>query len=348
MILSATLPMHVPMKPIFALSALTLAMVLLLPLSPAQALERGTFADVVVPSGQRESEVSTIVGDVKVKGLVAGDVSSANGDVLIDGPVGGRVRSGWGDIYVHQPVGNGIQAGFGDVHINAPVSGDVDVEHGDVYLGPKALVAGNLRCGSGEIQGNTYLVQGSVISGMASDLDRPGRDLRLLGFIGWMFAALGFTAFCLLVAVLAPGPVSAASRRLEASPGWSLLLGIGSLPAAIVLFVLLAISVVGIPLMLLLAPVYLALVLFGALVSAFFIGRKLVLATGRHRAGNALAVVVGALIVAATYLIPFFGNLLLYALALLGTGAAILSLFSRRGRRSYLPYDPYAREGREV
>jgi hypothetical protein len=107
--------------------------------------------------------------------------------------------------------------------------------------------------------------------------------------------------------------------------------------------VALAVSVVGVPLLLLLAPAYLALVFYGVMVAAFAVGRKVVLATGRHRSGNALAAAVGAVLVAATALIPFLGELLLFALALLGTGASILALVYRRRapRPAYPPYEAF-------
>ena len=85
------------------------------------------------------------------------------------------------------------------------------------------------------------------------------------------------------------------------------------MPVVFVLCVVLAVSIVGIPLLLLLVPAYLALLFFGALVAAFYIGTRVLMVTGRYRVGNALAAVVGAIILAATTLIPVLGNLLLYA-----------------------------------
>jgi hypothetical protein len=59
--------------------------------------------------------------------------------------------------------------------------------------------------------------------------------------------------------------------------------------------------------------------------------------------------VVGALLVSATYLIPLLGDLLLYLLALLGTGAAILALFGRRRPRAAYPsYEAYVRDRRDA
>jgi MFS family permease len=192
---------------------------------------------------------------------------------------------------------------------------------------------GHVRPGSGEVRRDTGAVMhGPVGTGVMPDFGSPEDDL--IGYLGWFFAAAGFAACVVLAAVVAPRPLSAAARRAEEAPGRSLLVGLVSVPAVLVLSVALALSVVGVPLLFLMAPAYLAFVFYGALVAAFFVGRKAVLATGRYRSGNALAATVGAVLVAATALIPFLGELLLFALALLGTGAAILALASlRRPRR---------------
>ena len=82
--------------------------------------------------------------------------------------------------------------------------------------------------------------------------------------------------------------------------------------------------------MLLLAPAYLAILFAGALVAAFFLGTRILMFTGRYRVGNAMAAVVGALILAATTFIPILGDLIFYALCLLGTGAVIMAIFRVR------------------
>jgi cytoskeletal protein CcmA (bactofilin family) len=334
-------------RPLLALCALAVGLVVLLPL-PAGALERRAFGDVVVGPGERHEEVSTAFGDITVDGSVEEDVHSGFGDVEVNGDVGGDVEAGRGDIEINAPVDDDVEAGLGDVRIDSQIGGDVDVEHGDVYLGPGALIDGNLYYGNGTLHGNPDAVKGDIKVGMAADFgDAEGS--RLLGFVGWFFAALVFVACSVLAVVLAPRPLLAAARRAEESPWRSLLLGVLSVPAAVILSLVLGISIVGIPVLLLLAPAYLALVFFGAIVAAYFVGRRVVLATGRYRGGNVLAAVVGALLVSATYLIPLLGDLLLYLLALLGTGAAILALFGRRRPRAAYPsYEAYVRDRRDA
>ena len=331
--------------PLLTVSALILGLVALVPL-PAHAAEQRLVGDVVVGPQGVEHNVSTGAGDLEVHGLVENDVHSGFGDVLVSGgKVRGDIDAGFGDVKIKGPVEGDVHAAFGDVYVNAPVKGDVSVGWGDVDLGLEAAISGNLECEGCEITGNRGAVKGDMMArGMALDFDEshgPG----ILGFVGWLFAALAFAACAVLAAVLAPGPLASAASRAEESPGRSFVYGLVSLPVIFVLCVVLAVSIVGIPLLLLLVPAYLALLFFGALVAAFFLGTRVLMVTGRYRVGNALAAVVGAMILAAITLIPVLGDLLLYALSILGTGAIILALFSRRRPRASHPsYEAYVRD----
>jgi hypothetical protein len=349
MSVSITFP-RLDARPLIAAGVALVGLVMFLPPLPAYAVEKSVFRDVTVERGAYAGEVSTVFGDARVRGPVAGDVHSAFGDVAVDAPVRGSVNSGFGDIAVRAPVAGEVDAGFGDVNVNSHVGGNVDVDHGDIDLGPEARVMGYARSGSGEVDQASGAVVGSMRTGMMPDFG-GSKDDDLIGYIGWFFAAAGFAACVVLAAVVAPRSLSAAARRAEEVPGWSLLVGLVSVPAVLVLSVALAVSVVGVPLLLLLAPAYLALVFYGALVAAFSVGRKAVLATGHYRSGNALAAAVGAVLVAATALIPFLGELLLFALALLGTGASILALVSRRrmGRPAYRQsYEAFVSDRRDA
>src|SRR5215217_5371660 len=330
--------------PLLTFSVVILGLVVLLPL-PAHAAEQRLVGDVVVGHGAVEHDVSTGAGDLEVRGQVVDDVHSGFGDVLVTGKVKGDIDAGFGDVKIEGPVEGDVRAEFGDVYVNAPVKGDVHVGWGDVELGPDAEISGNLECEGCEITGNSSAVNGGMMArGMAIDFDES-HGPSIIGFSGWLFAALAFAACAVLAAVAAPRPLASAASRAEESPGRSFVFGLVSLPVIFVLCVVLAVSIVGIPLLLLLLPAYLALLFFGALVAAFFIGTRVLMVTGRYRVGNALAAVVGAMILAATTLIPVLGDLLLYALSLLGTGAIILALFSRRRPRpSHPSYEAYVRD----
>lgn len=101
------------------------------------------------------------------------------------------------------------------------------------------------------------------------------------------------------------------------------------MPTAALFSVVLAITIIGAPLLLLSVPAYLALVVFGALVSAYFIGSRILVFSGHHRGGEALASAVGAFVVSVVYLVPFVGGVALFLMALLGTGATISAVLER-------------------
>jgi hypothetical protein len=344
MIPSVPSTVRVDALPLLTFSAVILGLFVLLPL-PAHAAEQRLVGDVVVGQQGVEHDVSTGVGDLEVRGVVEDDVHSGFGDVLVTGEVKGDIDAGFGDVKIEGPVDGDVRAEFGDVYVNDSVGGDVNVGWGDVDLGPDGEILGNLECEGCEITGNRSEVKGDMMArGMALDFDES-HGKGIIGFVGWLFAALAFAACAVLAAVVAPRPLSSAASRAEESPGRSFIYGLVSLPVIFMLCVVLAVSIVGIPLLLLLVPAYLALLFFGTLVAAFFIGTRVLMVTGRYRVGNALAALVGAMILAATTFIPVLGDLLLYALSLLGTGAIILALFSRRSPRASHPsYEAYVRD----
>lgn len=297
---------------------------------PAQASEKKVMGDRVVEEGESVEEISTAWGDVLVKGRVEGDINSGFGDIEVEGPVDGDV-----------------EAGFGNVRINAPVGGDVEAGFGDLDLDEGAQVAGRVYVGHGSRTDHPDAeVHGIQAAGMAFDDDDDSTLEIFSDVIGWLVLTSLLVGAAVLLAVVVPRPLRASARSLESSPVRSFVLGVGSVPVAIILVLLLAITVVG---ALLLVPAYLTLLLFGLLVTAYFLGRKVVLVTGRYRAGDALAAAVGAVLVAATLWIPFLGGLIFFALALLGTGAAVLALLTRRRqgaapRATYASYEDYLRE----
>jgi hypothetical protein len=189
------------------------------------------------------------------------------------------------------------------------------------------------------------VVNGERVFGMTSDFDGANGASRVVGFVGWIFGALALVGGTVLAAVLMPRPLEAVTRQIEAAPVLSLVLGVVSVPVAVVLMIVLAVSIIGSPLILLIIPAYVALLLFGAVVVSFLAGRRLLFATGRYHGGNALAAVAGALLVAAVYLIPFVGHFLFATLAFFGLGATLLALFTRRRSRGSGPsYEAYVRD----
>ena len=155
----------------------------------------------------------------------------------------------------------------------------------------------------------------------------------ILDIVGWLFAATLFVACSVLVAVIAPGPLSAAregggiSRDVPALRGGLRTGGRGALRGARGLHHRDTAPVArpGLP---------------GASVLRGAGGRVLrreevIFAIGRYHVGNAMAAVVGALILAVAYLIPVLGDIFLYGFALFGAGASVLASSPGAARETY-------------
>lgn len=308
-----------------------------LPTNPAYASEKKVVGNVVVKEGETTDEVSTAWGDVLINGEVKNDVKSGIGNIRVEGPVGGDV-----------------QAGSGDVYVNAPVKGKVHVGNGDLHLLSGARVNGPISVGSGTVfRDREAQVDVPQTAGMATGFDEGYFIGAFSGAIEWALMTLGLVALSVLLAVVAPGPLRASARSLETNPVRALVLGLCSVPAVVVISVLLAVTIVGLLLLLLLWPAYLALGLFGVLVAAYCLGRRIMLVSGRYyRAGDALAAAVGAVLVSAVWLIPILGGFVFVVLALLGTGASVSAFVVHRRlgapRGVYTSYEDYLRDRRDT
>lgn len=219
---------------------------------------------------------------------VAGDIFVLGGGAKIDGEVlGGAVTLG------------------GEIKVNGRVTGDVVAIGNDVELGETAEVLGNAVSVGGKVR----RADGARVSGQVSEVGMsPGFDLRPREWWGHGFRARGrslfeweewlevfwkLTASALLlvlsavVILIAPRGIDRVERAAVAEPWKALLVGLGvellSLPAMIVLAVLLVVSLIGIPLLVFLPFLVLLLVaaaLYGYAAMAVTVGRWL---GGRYR-----------------------------------------------------------------
>lgn len=282
----------------------------------------------IVERGETASGVSIAFGGVKVYGRVHGDVLAASGAVLVRGPVTGKVRSGLGAVEIQASVGGDVESAFGDVLVDSRVDGDVDVSRGDLLLGSRARVSGHVFVADGRIiREEGSVVRGAVLSG--ADLTPTHAPVERLdpSLIVKLLAALLFVALAVPAATVARWRLPVAAGILAREPLRSLFAGVVSSAAVLVTAAVLAISVVGLPLLLLLLPAYLALAFAGALTTAYYLGRG-ALAVAKLPVGGYISVTVaGATLASALFLTPVVGSAIPLALALPGSGAVALAVY---------------------
>ncbi len=243
-----------------------------------------------------------------------------------------------GDLSVEGEVGRDAVSVLGDNHIDGVVHRNVVGILGDITLGPNARVDGNVINISGEVHRDPAAVVHGQIKEQDVDEEfaparawwnktlRVGRPLAIGAHLGWLWVltaiSLGFYA---LLGLVFPTTLRKCGDKLVLQPGLTVLAAVLSVLALPLLFVLLCITLIGIPIALLLLPVGVIFGVFFGKASIYgLVGRKFF----HDRFHPAVTVLLGALIFVVLFLVPVLGLLLSLLVAFLGFGCVILTLFN--------------------
>ena len=311
------------------------------------SVEHAIDGDAVLAAGSIDvrgrigEDLRVAGGFVTLTGQVKGDALVVGGSIAF-GPkseIGGRAWLGGGDIAVAGEFHNDVKVYARNILVLGHITGNVH------FFGATIEVMSNAR-----IDGDVTYVSNTPIkihpgAKVVGKVTRePGR-LPTLHMPGWppfqpllMFGLLA--AGAILLAIF-PRFTASAVQTMRVSPLGSLGLGTAiffSLPPVILLLI---ITIIGIPIALMLAGLYAATLLAGFLVTAFFVGERLLelprLARKRAPTASYWAR-VGALAVALILLwlarhIPYAGALLILLALVIGLGAMALQTFDHYSTR---------------
>jgi hypothetical protein len=263
---------------------------------------------------------NTTVGPDEV---IPGDAVAIAGRLRIEGSIGGNAV-----------------AVLGPAVIDGSVGGDAVAVMGSLTLGPNALVEGDAICIGGRIhRAPGAMVRGEIITRPWQLRMRQARPLRW-GRIGrggiprvWL-ASLVMLALEIFLALLFPRGIRRCGEALRSLPAESLLAAAAATVAFPVLFVLLLLSLVGIPVAIFVLPAVLFLL--------WVIGRASFYAwVGRILSGDRfpvwLAVLVGGLICLLVFQVPVAGLFLWLLISWFMTGCVLAALFEAMKRRPSEP-----------
>ncbi len=198
----------------------------------------------------------------------------------------------------------------------ARVEGDAVAVGGSVSVDPAATLEGDSVSMGGTIPTTIGAATRWVVGG--------GRGMRSL-FSRTARAVLVYV-IALLIAAAFPGALSRVKTYLVDRPGLSALGGLAIILGFIPLCVLLAVTIVGIPLIPVAVLLLLALLFFGFTVSAGWLGERMPLLRDKTPVKT---VALGGVVLALVGLIPWLGTAVLVLVAALPAGAALLSRFGR-------------------
>lgn len=307
----------------------------------SSAAEETKTPTVRVAASQRIQSITQLDVAVIIEGHVVRSVQAASVELREGGIVGGNV-----DV---SPAGS--------VHINGRVTGNVIGK--DITLGPKAVVGGSIVHLGGQLiidPAASYQAIGDVPSQDSSrynysvNYSGPGRivvEQRPLPLtnppiyipvprrtlperifttfflcVGFLLGAISILALCL---IFFSRTTEEAANTAEQEPGRALLTGFIGLLLLPLIALLLAVTIIGIPLLPVLCAVFLLALVVGFASQSVFLGRKMkqllsvTWISTIYREGA-----IGMLALLALLCVPVVGWLILLIITVLGYGAVLL------------------------
>ncbi len=323
------------------------------------------FGASVSLTGDVAQDVHAMGFDVDIDGAIGGDVVAAGGSVSVDGAVagdvtasamtlrtgpgaqiGGNARLAGATVTIDGPIFGALVAAGGEIILNAPISGDVVLTGAQITFGPNAVIEGTLTYFSDErvevpervISADRVRFEPASESEMWRDFRNDWQDwdspvaLTPWTIVGGLLINLGlFIVIGAVFLTLAPGTVRRLRRRADARPGMVILTGtiglailFGSIPVSVL-------SVVGLPIVPILALLIVAVWMLGYILGAYVLAMRVMRVLGGVESPSIfmrlLALAVGVTVVALLNFIPVIGWMANFALVLLGIGAITTALF---------------------
>ncbi len=304
----------------------------------------GTVHGDVICAGQTVVITGHVTGDVRAAGQAVSVGANVDGNVSVggqsfnltsDSKIAGDLSVGAATATLNGRVGRDLAAAGETVIIASQVGRNVHGIVNHLQLTSGARVNGNIDFSS-DLEADK--ASGAVVSGKItrSDLPRESRpDLRSgLAWRVYWFAAMLFMA--LVFTLLFPSVLHQVSEQAVRRPWRVLMIGFLANIAAPVVMLLLAVTVIGLPLALVLGLLWIVAILLSWLFFGYYLGR-LILNDSRR---PLLIILTGASLLIIVCQLPVIG-LIAFLLALwFGTGMVLLEAMRRLPRPVYkLPVD---------
>ncbi len=283
------------------------------------------------------------------------DVIASGGVVTINAPVDSLTVAG-GTVVVNAPVREDIIAAGGTLVINGDAGGKVIAAGGDIEVNGNAtniLITGSsIRVGSGAViqrdavlSGGDVTNEGSVMRNLtvsASTFNNTGtagnvtfeeqeRASPLFSGLFLVLLAIGSLILGLIFVRFVSDPFIAVVRETERRPVVFTILGFIAHFVTIFVLLIIAITIIGIPIALFLGLLFFAAMLISPLFVAYALGDVITSRAGR-RPGSIWIFVIGFVILHILFAIPLLG-IVIHAIAMsLGYGALLSAL---RGARTF-------------
>jgi hypothetical protein len=322
------------------IKAILVLMTLVLLCSPGQALQ--------VFSGDTISVDTAVADDI----IAAGNMVSINapvdsamvagGTVNINAPVKGDVIAAGGQVYVNADVGGKVVAAGGNVNLGGNIGTNLVALGGQVNILPgntverDALIAGGEVVNAGRVNGtitvsaNQFNNTGSagMVKFYKSEAPSEKNADNDMGFnIFSLLAMLGYFILGLILVKYLPGIFQAVDGEVRSSTLLKTLLGFVMIIASFIALLLVAATVVGLPIAFISMLLILAALMLSGTFVSFSLG-KWIGEGAKIKQGDLVYFVIGFVIINVLYLLPLVGGLV--SLISMSLGFAAILYAARR------------------
>lgn len=291
-----------------------------------------TFGGDVVIRGTVDGDLSAFAGNVRIVGNVTGDVEAAAGNVVVAGTVEGDLTATGGNVALFETgtVGGSVEAAAGSVRIDGEVGEELRVGAESIAVGPSASIGGDLRYDGTLDLADGATVGGEVIEDSGLSIGGPIPSIPEVFFSAYFFLVT-LVVGALLLLVFPDFSRGLVDRTMD-RPGVSGVVGFAALVATPIALLLVAVTIVGIPLALAGVVLYLLAIWIGGIYGQYLVGAWLLSLLDREH--RWLALLAGVVLVALVSRLPVIGGLVDFAVLVWGLGALAMGLFAayRRAR----------------
>jgi hypothetical protein len=260
--------------------------------------------DITVEKDEVEDNVISFGGTIWVKGKVEQSVIAFGGKIIIEGQVGETVFGFGSDI---------------ELKSTAVVEGEVATIGGQLDKHPAAVVKGDTVT----LAFDTPEFVKDIFAGGWGGLISIILIFKLISLIFWFIIAV-------VLAAAFPRQTTLASSQLRKNfwPTFGVgLLAIIIFTGVVIFSALLTIVLIGIPILVTVATVGIAVKIFGRVIIFHFFGQSLAMAFNKKNPAVIAAVIIGFLLVSLVTFVPILGSLFSMVINILGWGAVIRTRF---------------------
>lgn len=290
-------------------------------------------------------------GTVSVRGGVGSDLTATGATVRTHASsvTGDNARVTGGSVTIEGPVEGALVASAGELYLNAPIGGDAVLSGARIRFGPDAVVSGRLTYATGApIDVPERVAAADRVTFERLDLkdwgpsgsegrdwfERPEMEIGPAAALGALAATIGsFLLVGALALAFAPALVSRMRKGIVGRPGRSALAGVIGLAVLFGSVPILAMTIIGIPLVPIAVLAILIVWFLGYVLGAYSVGmgvaRGLGIADDPSLGVRLLVLAATALVAALLNFIPVLGWMANFTLVILGVGAMTERLFER-------------------